>query len=116
MDRPSLSAPPRIMGDHPYEGMPSRAVTRVRRKPKTLTVEAPAAGPSHMRCSPSVDSTEADDTFPQDMGLLERMMDGRGLSDDQWDGLVLQCDECGQRFLRSKLSDHRKRCKGLILL
>ena len=115
VDRPSLSAPPR-MGEQPYKMGRFSAATRVRRKrnPPAMVMDQAVAGPSHANHSPSVENL--DEGTVKDITLLEWLMGGCGLTDHQWEGLFTMCEKCGQHFVRSKLSGHTKTCNGLIVL
>lgn len=47
---------------------------------------------------------------------LNRLREGHGLSDMQWDGLIKRCDHCQQYFLGEVLDAHLRRCLGQIVL
>jgi hypothetical protein len=47
---------------------------------------------------------------------LRKLIDGKGISDEVWNGLVEKCSKCRSVFTASALKVHVKRCLGLITI
>ncbi|KAJ7814010.1 hypothetical protein B0H14DRAFT_3878907 [Mycena olivaceomarginata] len=78
---------------------------------------AAIAGPSRI----SIDSASAPlrgggSSGGREDKYLRKLIDGEGISDEVWNGLVEKCSKCRSVFTASALKAHIKRCLGLITI